>query len=152
MADKTRDIEAGSVFAFPYPFVREEVELFDEEGPVKHKTWCPGVRWANVYPDDSEAIADGVGEQIVCVVDVHKPGKYPTRVFYTREWKSPDGKTFGKRGLRIKTMDAFRRLVSGYRFAYRVERDIEAQRLQSDLHEALEDSTRSTRQRRRSTC
>ena len=114
-------IEAGSVFAFSYPFIREEREVYEEDGPVMMKSWRPGVRYEPVYQDDSEAIADGLGEQIVRVVDVHKPGRYPPRVFFTREWKDPSGKVFGKPGLHIKTLDAFRRLVSGYRYEYRVK-------------------------------
>lgn len=121
MTEAVFHIEAGSVFAFPYPFVRDEYEELDEGGPVRVKTWRPGVRYEPVYPDDSEAVADGIGKQIVRVVDVHKPGKYPPRVFYTREWTDPAGRVFGKPGLQIKTLDAFRRLISGYRYHYRIK-------------------------------
>lgn len=121
MIEAVFHIEAGSVFAFPYPFVREEREVYEEDGPVKMKSWCPGVRDEPRYPDDTEAVADGLGKQIVRVVDVHKPGKYPTRVFFTREWEDPAGRVFGKPCLRIKTLNAFRRLVSGYRYEYRLK-------------------------------
>ncbi len=121
MTEPIFHIEAGSVFAFPYPFVQDEYQQWDEGGPFQTKSWRPGVRYEMVYPDDSEAVADGLGKQIVRVVDVHKPGRYPTRVFFTREWETPTGRVFGKPGLHIKTLDAFRRLVSGYRYEYRVK-------------------------------
>jgi hypothetical protein len=109
-------VTAGAVFTVPYPYIREEVDLppeGPEEGPVTAITWRPGVRWVQVY-DDSEAEAEGMGSMLLTVIDVHKPGRFPARVFFTRQWRDPDGKTFGKGGLRITTVPAFLRRVKGY--------------------------------------
>ena len=65
-------------------------------------------------------VADAVGTQILTVVSVHKPGKFPARVFYTRRWRDPDGVEFGKTHLRVTVMQSFRTIVRGYRHDYRM--------------------------------
>jgi hypothetical protein len=50
------------------------------------------------------------GRQILTVVDIYKPGRFPTRVFYTMKWVTPDGKG----GLKMTTVDAFRRRALGF--------------------------------------
>jgi hypothetical protein len=110
-------IEAGAVFTVPYPYSREEVELPPDDPEatclVTVNSWRPGVRWVQVY-DDSEAEAEGIGAMLLTVIDVHKPGRFPARVFFTRQWRDPDGKVFGKGGLRITTVPAFLRRTKGY--------------------------------------
>lgn len=103
-----------------YPFFQDDYNGLDEDGPYTAKTWRPGVRYEMVPPDDSEAVADGVGKMIMEVVSRHKPGRFPERVFYTRRWVDPTGKEFGKRRLMIATSQQFRRIANGYRFEYRV--------------------------------
>ncbi len=114
------EITAGAMFAVPYPFVRDVFESWDADGPVRTVTWKPGVRNVLVPPDDCEAVADGVGAQILTVVSVHKPGRYPARVFYERQWSSPAETMFGKRKCLIKTQQAFRRVIAGYWHEYRL--------------------------------
>ncbi len=113
-------IAIGQHFEFAYPFFREEVDLFDGEGTAKTLSWRPGVRHELVDQGDAVAVADGVGKQIVTVVSIHKPGRFPERVFFTRQWEDPNGKRFGKPKLRIKTSPLFRKLVAGYEFEYEV--------------------------------
>ena len=103
----------------PYPFVREKVRLFDEDGPRDAITWRPGTRYEAYCEDDSYCIADGLGFQIVTEVSRHQPApKYPERVFYTREWEDPAGRRFGKPGLHIKTAHAFKRLCGGFAYKF----------------------------------
>lgn len=110
-------IEQGAVFTVPYPYFREEVVLPPDDpeatSMVTAITWRPGVRWVQVY-DDSEAEAEGMGAMLLTVIDVHKPGRFPARVFFTRQWRDPDGKLFGKGALRITTVPAFLRRTKGY--------------------------------------
>ncbi|MGI9485439.1 MAG: hypothetical protein ACR2RF_06065 [Geminicoccaceae bacterium] len=109
--------QEGNKFEFDYPFVLEDSTIgIDEDGGVIAKSWRPGVRWEPVGPEDSDAFADGIGRQIVTVVSVHKPGRYPTRVFYTRKWKSPSGKVFGNPRLMVTTV--FAKLIRGYRYRF----------------------------------
>lgn len=96
------------------------VSFLEEDGPYEFESWRPGTRGEAVYPDDCEEVADGEGEMILTVIDVFKPGKYPERVFYTRKWKDPDGKIFGKNLLKITVVSAFKRRISGYFYDYRL--------------------------------
>lgn len=114
-------IEVGAVFEVEHPFVRGTYTEWDEDGAAEVSTWNPGVRGEFVPPDGGEEVADGVGKQILTVVEVFKPGRFPRRIFYTRQWVRPDGRKFGKAGkLHIKTEQAFRRLIRGYRHEYRI--------------------------------
>jgi hypothetical protein len=109
------EILPGAEIEVGHPFVRDKFTKHDEEGGYEVDCWKPGTRSEMVYPDDCIAVYDGMGTQILTVVSLHKPGKYPTRVFYTRKWRDPDGATFGKGALRMTTLPAFRKIIAGYR-------------------------------------
>lgn len=119
-------MEVGEVFAVPYPFVRDKyMELDqDEEGVVEieRQTWRPGTRFEEYGREGeyTDCLADAMGTMRVTVVSLHKPGRYPARVFYTRQWIDPDGKQFGKGKLRITTEAAFRILLRGYRYQFEI--------------------------------
>lgn len=117
-----RALDPGSVSEVDYPFTRDDYSGHDEDGPFTAKTWRPGVRFEMCAPDDTEAVADGMGKMVLEIVSTHKPGRWPERVFYTRRWLDPTGKEFGNRRLRIATSQQFRRLANGYRHEYRVAR------------------------------
>lgn len=109
----------ADVIEVPYPFVRETVSLPDDDeegtGSVEVETWRPGTRQEHVGMGDVESYADGIGSMQLTVVSEHKPGRFPTRIFFTRRWVDPDGKQFGKPKLRMTTKAAFQRLAAGYR-------------------------------------
>jgi hypothetical protein len=107
--------EIGSVHEFKHPFIREIHSEFDGEGIAEGLSWRPGVRMITRGPETSDPEADGIGTQILTVISVHKPGKYPERIFYTRRWRDPDGKEFGKGALRVRSAAQFSVLVAGYR-------------------------------------
>lgn len=116
------EVKEGDVFDVRYPFYRDTKEVIDcdEDGCSAHdvECWVPGTWSEPEPPDNSIDVADGVGVMRLSVVSVHKPGKYPTRVFYVRTWIDPDGKEFGKRGLRVTTLSAFKRKAAGYGYEY----------------------------------
>jgi len=114
-------VEAGAVFEVPYPFVRVSVRVRDGEGgSEKIDSWTPGV---TPFDDGDEyrLRADGMGQMILRVVSVHKPGKYPERVFFTREWVTPEGKRFGKTGLKMLTKAMFVSRTYGYRYVFEID-------------------------------
>jgi hypothetical protein len=111
---------AGQKFEACYPFTRTTYTDFDEEGPFEVASWKPRIEYVERGPEDTEAIAHGEGKVLLEVIDSHRPGKYPARVFFTRRWRDPDGKVFGNTALRIKTSQAFGRLTKGYRHEYRL--------------------------------
>lgn len=117
------EIEAGAQFSAPYPFVRDTYTRFDHDGPSETGTWRPGVRPEPASPEDDENVADAIGRITLTVVSTHKPGRFPMRVFFTRQWESPEGKTFGKPKLHIATVEKFRRLAAGYRHEFRLASD-----------------------------
>lgn len=112
----------GEVFTVSYPFSRDTYEALDidEEGisTATVPSWKVGPKPEHVYPDDCQDVADGIGQCAIVVVSVHKPGRYPARVFFTRSWIAPDGKAFGKGKLRIAVAGAFRALIGGYRHQF----------------------------------
>jgi len=114
------DVKPESKFTVEYPFYLGIHHDYDINiGPTENETWVPGCRSQDVYPDDSEFVADGVGSMILTVVSTHKPSKYPERVFYTRKWISPDGDEFGSSKLHIITMQTFKRRAARYYHDYR---------------------------------
>lgn len=107
----------GQQFEVVFPFVTVTIELDREDGPFD--SWKPGTRCETVSDaKEQNDVADGQGKMILTVVDVFKPGKYPERVFFTRAFVDPDGKSFGKGKLRMTTTSTFRRLICGYRYPY----------------------------------
>lgn len=106
--------EPEQVFNVAYPFV------IDPEREAEFK-WKPGIRMelrGNTQFHVEDMLADAIGQQILTVVAVFKPGKYPTRVFFTRKWRDPSGKVFGKNALRITSLTAFMALTRGYRHEF----------------------------------
>lgn len=116
----TEPIQIGAVFEVPHPFILDDYEGLDEDGPFKTKSWRPGTRPEMCGPEDCEMVADAMGVQIVTVVSTHKPGRFPERVFYTRRWRAPTGREFGQGKLHTKTSQAFRRLIKGYRHPFQL--------------------------------
>lgn len=112
------DICEGAIFEVVHPFIKDKWQAIDEDGPCYAESWRPGVKFEPISPEDSGAFADGVGKQILTVISIHKPGRFPERVFYTRQWEAPNGKRFGKRRLLVKTSQDFRRIIAGYRYPY----------------------------------
>lgn len=119
-------VESG-VFTVVYPFVRCRVDVFDysdeESGALftEIDSWRPGTR--NEMRGHGEyhytvTEADGLGQMVLTVVSVHKPGRYPTRVFYTRKFITPDGKTFGKGTLHVCSLGKFRRISNAFQHEY----------------------------------
>ncbi len=110
---------AGDILQFSYPFVRDTFSEMDEDGVSTSACWRPGVRMVD-YLEHQEAVADGIGQQIITVVSTHKPGKFQERVFYTRQWRDPSGKVFGRSSLRVATAGALKTLTRGYRHPFEI--------------------------------
>ena len=110
----------GAFFEARYPFVRATFDAFDGEAVVPMSTWRPGTRAIVTGPEDADMFADAEGAIILSVVGVYKPGKFPTRVFFTRRWRDPEGREFGKGNCRITTVANFYALTRGYRHGYQM--------------------------------
>lgn len=119
MRDQT-EIKVGAMIEVAHPFVRSTYTDFDGERPYERATWRPGTRGENVGPEEVDMVADGIGTQIVTVVSVHRPGTFPPRVFFTRRWRDPDGREFGKNKCHVKSQQGFRSIIAGFRHEYRL--------------------------------
>lgn len=102
-----------------YPFVRtvfNGIEC-DADGGItefQDEGWRPGCD-----SDEGCLFADGTGEMILTIISIYKPGNFKERVFYTRQWRDPDGKQFGKsRRLLVTTKSVFTKLCRGYRHEF----------------------------------
>lgn len=115
---ETSRVIAGAVIEVGHPFIRAPYTAFDGEENYESIGWRPGTRSEMVYPDDAMSVADAIGTQILSVISIHKPGRFPMRVFYTRKWRDPDGHEFGKDHCRVTTMQAFRTIINGYRHPF----------------------------------
>jgi hypothetical protein len=120
------DILAGATFEVRYPFLRELVSLPPDDpegGCYETMSWRPGAKLGeDLFSSRVHGSADGEGAMLLSVVAVCPlGGRYQARVFYTRRWRDPDGKVFGKStALRVCTLEKFRRISRGFRFEYEV--------------------------------
>lgn len=113
-------MKTGDIFEITYPFIKVKFTSYDEEGSTTVDSWQPGVRHEQFDEDDFAAFADKEGLMILEIISIHKPGKYPERIFYTRKWKDPNGNLFGKNGLKICAIQKFNRLIRGYYYNYEI--------------------------------
>jgi hypothetical protein len=105
------DISGPAVFETAFPFYRK----FSSEFGLGWRIGCVQ------EPSDGTYFADGVGAQIVEVVDVVAVGHgYAPRVFYLRSWRDPDGKCFSRQPnpLMVGTVGQVKKLIEGYRHRY----------------------------------
>ena len=110
------DIIIDKTYSIRYPFIKDSYFDFSCDDDKPKIGWRPGVNYEKGDYQHGEFIADGEGLMLLKVISIHKPGKYPERVFYTKSWVSPDGVKFGKPGLKITTTSAFKNQIKGYRY------------------------------------
>lgn len=116
-------IAIGDKFAVLYPFLRCTFTDYDTDGPSECPSWKPGTETVGIYPDDSASVCDDHGWLLSEIVGIYKPGRFPSRVFWTRTWERPDGKRFGSK-LQVTTEEKFRRLNTRYQHAYEIRDDL----------------------------
>ncbi|MCP5080007.1 MAG: hypothetical protein GY951_18425 [Psychromonas sp.] len=109
-----------TVYSVEYPFYMGDHSRYIDGEFVPDEVWIPGCKVVDCPPDDAELIADAMGEMILTIVDIYKPGRYPERVFYTRKWVDPDGGKFGAGKLHITTTPTFKKRTLGYYHEYKL--------------------------------
>lgn len=114
------DLKPGAYIEVAYPFIEQANDAGNSfKDDAKTCKWRPGTRNEQSAPDDYDTVADGIGTMILTIVSTHTPPGWPTRVFYTRLWRDPDGKEYGKKELRCHSAAWFTQLCKGYRHAFR---------------------------------
>jgi hypothetical protein len=111
----------GQVDTLPYPFVRCKWSEVDDDGMIERDGWKPGVE-ADQSAENTDYVADGMGRMTLTVVSVHKPGKFPVRVFFTRRFTDPEGREFGKGKCHIATAEKYRRLARCYQHDFELRK------------------------------
>lgn len=112
-------IEEGVTYKVEYPFVRCKYNIIDGENYIETDGWKPGIIYTGECAEqEASPVAEGLGQVRMEVVSIHKPGKYPMRIFFLRSFVNPDGEEFGKGKLRITTAGNFTILCKGYRYTY----------------------------------
>lgn len=119
----------GQTYEVWYPFKRETYQpppVLENPGAWISKyidqpavqTWAPG--WESEAWEYGQTYNwHGNGAMILTVVSLHKPGPtYPERAFYTRQWRDPDGKVFGRTNLRVISSRALVNWLHGSRTAH----------------------------------
>ncbi len=119
------DITENAVIEVTYPFIRTTYDSYDElEGThAKLPTWQAGVGGMdfNGYSGTFRAFgANAEGQMILTIVSIHKPGKYPERIFYTRQYRDPDGKIYGKTNLKIMATRSLKRYFKWFGEPYEI--------------------------------
>jgi len=114
-------LHIGQKIKVEFPFYTGVHEGYDCTGDFYSRdVWIPGCKQEPVSQEDFEFVAEGLGEMVLEIIDIHKPGKYPERVFYTRRWIDPDGDEFGAGKLHITTTPTFKKRAAGYYHNFRV--------------------------------
>lgn len=115
----------GVTYEAWYPFKREKYQPHPEPvipgdwqgqytDPPEIETWVPGWESEGDGYGGNSYNWHGNGAMLLTVVSLHKPGKaYPERAFYTRQWRDPDGKIFGKKNLRCVSSLALKNWLGG---------------------------------------
>lgn len=117
---------AGQTYETWFPFKRETYVELDDTGGSERPTWVPGWRYEGQDIGEGEAEFhskwDDDGAMLLTVVSLHKPGPtYAEKVFYVRQWRSPDGRVFGKKNLRVISSRALLKWLAGGKVAHLFE-------------------------------
>ena len=80
-----KHLEINKEYIFMYPFKKGTYSYFDEDGLCEKSTWIPGYYLENETQYEFRKCADGLGKVIYTIIDIHKPGKYPTMNFHDND-------------------------------------------------------------------
>lgn len=117
---KTKLPLANALHVIRYPFFMAKFMNYGDgdEFPFEDESWRPGCASDVDNHGNVTWFCEGHGEMLLEVVGEFKPGRFPSRVFYVRQWRDPDGKVFGIGKLRMTTRANFDRMLKGYRHNY----------------------------------
>lgn len=113
-------IPPGDVFERDHPFtLRADHEHYPEEKSVYR--WRPGA-W-NVDSEDGEVFTSctAIGRVKFTVVSVHRPPGFQERVFFKREFTTPEGDRYTSGRLMNCITRKFRKDIAAFPFRFDVE-------------------------------
>ncbi|PCI04587.1 MAG: hypothetical protein COB78_09855 [Hyphomicrobiales bacterium] len=108
------------MFEVKYPFALDKYPSYSDT-PAQ-EVWIPGFKVSEDETENGNILyAHDHGKAIYTVVSIHRPGKYPIRVLYTRHWVDPTGTAIKGKGLRCLSIAKFKRDSTKYAYDDRVE-------------------------------
>ena len=115
-----RTFAAGDVFerSHPFTFVKENGSYPGDE----IERWRPGA-WNSEYDDADKGTAycTALGAVRFMVISTHRPPGYPERVFFKREFTTPDGERYASGRLMNCITRKFRKDIAAFPFPFEVE-------------------------------
>jgi hypothetical protein len=117
MTTGTKALAPGDVFTRPHPFTWVK----EGEGEFAIERWRPGA-WDHVSsgPEDMTMACHALGSVTFTVVSIHRPPGYPERVFFKRQFFTPDGTPYASSKLMNCITRKFRKDVEKFPFHYEV--------------------------------
>lgn len=121
MTSPIAEIAAGAIFERDHPFTMVRENQGDPDFEIER--WRPGAWevWEQNDDDAPTAKANGLGRVKYTVVSTHKPPGYPTRIFFKREFTTPDGGRYSPGRLMNCVASKFRKDVTAFPFPFEVE-------------------------------
>ena len=113
------EIEPGSVFERDHPFT-----MVVEGGPdpdLIFERWRPGAWNVDSAGEDVLMSCTALGRVKFTVISTHRPPGYQERVFFKREFTTPDGGRYAPAKLHNCIIRKFRKDVATFPFPFEVE-------------------------------
>lgn len=112
-------VRAGDVFERDHPFT-----WTTERGSAPddvHERWRPGAWNIDSVGEDVLPSCTALGRVKFTVISMHRPPGYQERVFFTREFITPDGEKYAPARLMNCIARKFRKDVAAFPFRFDVE-------------------------------
>ena len=118
-AMKDGEIKPGDVFERDHPFT-----LMEERGSSPddvYERWRPGAWNVDSAGEDALTSCTALGRVRFTVVSTHRPPGYQERVFFKREFTTPEGKIYAPAKLHNCIARKFRKDIAAFPFPFVVE-------------------------------
>jgi len=111
------EVKAGDVFERAHPFTWVE----EGSGENAFERWRPGAWNIDSAGEDVLTSCTALGKVKFVVISTHRPPGYQERIFFTREFTTPDGSRYAPARLMNCIARKFRKDVAAFPFAFDVE-------------------------------
>jgi len=111
--------QPGDVFERPHPFTL--VVEHDHDPDAAFERWRPGAWNVDSAGEDVLTSCTAMGRVKFTVVSIHRPPGYRERVFFKREFTTPEGKRYAPGRLMNCITRKFRKDISAFPFPFDVE-------------------------------
>lgn len=114
----TEPFNPGDVFERDHPFTWVEEGSYGDD---RYERWRPGAWNVETVVDEALSSCTALGRVKFTVISVHRPPGYQERVFFKREFITPDGTRYTPGRLMNCITRKFRKDIAAFPFAFEVE-------------------------------